>query len=284
MWRFLSLASVGLLVAALLAVPAEAGHGGGGHGGGGHGGGFHGGGFHGGGMHLGGIHPGGMHLGGIHPGFFGGGLSGVSRGAFSGVNRAFVPNGVRIGTLNANIFARNLAGFRRFPNFNRAAFGFRGFFPFGWYGYGLGGYGGYGGYGYGGYGGYGYGPTYAGYYAPGAYDDQAVVPATEEAPPKDDAAHILVIVPSDDAEVWFEGVKTKQTGKEREFVSPVLPEGKNFTYEIRAKWTADGKVVEQKRTVQVFANKWMFVDFTQPNPGEMPKAAPEGAEVPKVPE
>jgi len=72
-----------------------------------------------------------------------------------------------------------------------------------------------------------------------------------------------VIVPSTDAEVWFQGVKTSQTGTVREFVSPSLTPGNNYSYEVRARWTLpSGKVVNQSRTVRVRAGTRATIDFT----------------------
>jgi len=96
----------------------------------------------------------------------------------------------------------------------------RGFGGGGFYGF-YGGYG-YGGYGYGGYGYGGYGHGYAGYdYPDYVTDDGAPV-------------HVTVQVPAD-AEVWFNEVKTQQTGTTRRFVSPPLAPG-NYRYDIRASW------------------------------------------------
>lgn len=50
-------------------------------------------------------------------------------------------------------------------------------------------------------------------------------------------------------------------------MSPALPAGKNFTYEIKARWMENGKPVEQTRSIHVQANAWQVVDFTKP---EMP--------------
>jgi len=79
----------------------------------------------------------------------------------------------------------------------------------------------------------------------------------------DDTASMQVIVPSTDAEVWFQGVKTSQTGTVREFVSPSLTPGNNYSYEVRARWTLpSGKVVNQSRTVRVRAGTRATIDFT----------------------
>ncbi|HEY7424470.1 MAG TPA: TIGR03000 domain-containing protein [Gemmataceae bacterium] len=255
-----------LAVASLmLASGAVLAHGGGGHGGGGHGGGGHGG--HGGIGHVGGI----GHIGGFNRGI---GLGGFNRGfGFSGFSRG-------LGYGNGLLFGRG---------YNLGLFGLGGL----GYGLGYGGFGlGYGGYGYpfSNYGssfGYpyvnGYPYTNSGfsngypgggylYGAPGitGYSSSYTPQQQAQAPAKDDAAHLLVIVP-ENAELWFNGAKTSRTGPQREFVSPPLTPGKSYTYEVKARWMQDGKPVEQTRNVHVQANSWQQVDLTRP---EKP-AAPE---------
>jgi uncharacterized protein (TIGR03000 family) len=65
-------------------------------------------------------------------------------------------------------------------------------------------------------------------------------------------AAITVQVPQG-ASLWFDGAKTSQTGSLRSFVSPPLQAGQNYAYDVRARWTENGKVREEKRTVQVRA-------------------------------
>jgi uncharacterized protein (TIGR03000 family) len=64
-----------------------------------------------------------------------------------------------------------------------------------------------------------------------------------------------------DAELWFEGDKTTQTGTERAFVSPPLRPSQDFTYDIHARWKEGTKVVDQTRHVQVHAGRGIMVDF-----------------------
>ena len=108
----------------------------------------------------------------------------------------------------------------------------------GWYGPG---------YGYAGYApGYRYyGPDPAAYVRPSFYYDPAPIPPQSVNQP----VYVNVQVPAD-AEVWFAGNKTDQTGTTRRFVSPPLPPGYNYTYDVVARWMKDGQPVEEKRTVQ----------------------------------
>jgi len=158
----------------------------------------------------------------------------------------------------------------------------------GYYGGYRGGY--YGGYGHYGYGRYGYGsyPYYGGYgwrsggypyygyssyYQPGYVydystptyvypDDSGVVTrgAGSYAPANDNSAMLHVRVPGN-AQVWVEGEATRQSGPERDFVSPPLQPDKTYQYEIRARWMQDGKPVVRTKTVTVHANETKNVDF-----------------------
>ncbi|HZY86783.1 MAG TPA: TIGR03000 domain-containing protein [Gemmataceae bacterium] len=149
----------------------------------------------------------------------------------------------------------------------------------GWgYGSGYGGMG-YGGYGWGnsgyyrpGYGGYGnsyFAPGYVSsgtpvlpgnttsfYYAPGAQLGGAGAAADPN------AAVIDVRVPAD-AQVWFDGDATQQRGGDRLFTSPALEPGKNYHYDVKVRWTQNGKPVERTRRVDVRAGQHTTVDFTQ---------------------
>jgi uncharacterized protein (TIGR03000 family) len=193
-------------------------------GGGGHGGGGHGGGGHGGGHGgFGGGHHGGGFGGGHHHGGFGGG------------------------------------GFGGFGGF--------GFFPF----YGLYGYPGYYGGGYGYYGGgypyyYGYPGSYGYGYSPygsvipyyggrGYYNAPQVVS-------NDRPVQIIVRVP-ENAVVYFNGIKTNETGPVREFVSPAIEPGYDYEYQIQATWkNSNGQDVTRSVTRTVHAGESINVDFT----------------------
>jgi uncharacterized protein (TIGR03000 family) len=74
-------------------------------------------------------------------------------------------------------------------------------------------------------------------------------PASTLATSSGRAAYLVVETPLQ-ADVWLEGVKSKQTGTTRLFVSPPLTPGQ-YAYEVRARWTEDGREVEQKQEVTV---------------------------------
>jgi uncharacterized protein (TIGR03000 family) len=79
-----------------------------------------------------------------------------------------------------------------------------------------------------------------------------------------DSVRLNVRLPDPNAEVWVEGKLTNQRGTLREFVSPPLNPDKSYTYDVRARWTENGKDVERTRTVPVRANGNITVDFTAP--------------------
>jgi uncharacterized protein (TIGR03000 family) len=293
----LALAAAGLMLCCGLpasAAPPGGGHGGGGHGGGGHGGGGHGGGGHGGAGHGGGFSHGSMGSGHAAGGFNAG--HGFAHGSPGGAG--FRPGGTGSfhssgGFNHSHGFAHGGSGahFRGAPGFAHRGY-YPGFYGFD-YGYGLGGWG---------YPGY-YPARYYDYfpqYSPDVYSDNysaATYSAdaySSSAPPGDYRAFsspdssvqapqdpygpdpnfvmIGVRVPPD-AEIWFEGQKTSQTGSFREFFSPPLDSDKSYTYEIRAKWFQDGTAVEQTRTVAVRAGQHVGVDFLAPPPRSKPAQA-----------
>jgi len=82
-------------------------------------------------------------------------------------------------------------------------------------------------------------------------------PRTEQ-----NAALVNVRLPDPNAEVWIDGKKTQSKGTVREFESPPLDPGKNYTYEVKARWTENGKDREVTKTVPVRANGVATADFT----------------------
>jgi uncharacterized protein (TIGR03000 family) len=268
-----------------------AGHGGGGHGGGGHGGGGHGGfGGHGGGGHGGfGGHVGhsgfGGHVG--HSGFSGhSGFHGAPIGHFHGVGRAGhdFGRGRHDFGRDRHDFGRDRHDFGRDRHdFGRGGHN-RGWF-FGSYYPGLYGYGGYPYYGsslypdagyYGpwsytdyGYDGSSYGPAYDTFSSNTDYDSGPMYQdgGYATALSSDNIAHLTVRVPPG-AQVWFENQTTNQKGAVRNFVSPALAPGRDYTYDIRATWLQSGRTVDQKREVAVHAGSRVTVDFTQPVAGQ----------------
>jgi uncharacterized protein (TIGR03000 family) len=73
-------------------------------------------------------------------------------------------------------------------------------------------------------------------------------------------AYIDLQVP-ESAEMWFQGVKTRQTGGLRKFESPPLPSGQAFAYEIRVRWTANGREMTRQHRLTVRRGDWWRVNL-----------------------
>jgi uncharacterized protein (TIGR03000 family) len=133
------------------------------------------------------------------------------------------------------------------------------------------------------YGYYSYSPSYWGGYYPSysyvpsyydsGYPSMTYVPesgsysygATQPMTSDPNRASVDIRVPKADAEVFFEGSKTSQTGTDRAFISPPLQPGSNYTYEVQARWFENGKEVTRTRRVPVRAGERVTVDFTRPD-------------------
>lgn len=76
-----------------------------------------------------------------------------------------------------------------------------------------------------------------------------------------------------DAEVWLEGQKMRSIGAVRRYRTPPLNPAKGYVYEVRVRWPADGKMVEDIRHTSIRAGATVHVDFTQP---ELPVPRPAG--------
>jgi uncharacterized protein (TIGR03000 family) len=79
----------------------------------------------------------------------------------------------------------------------------------------------------------------------------------------DNIGRVHVRVPAN-ARVWVDGEATRQKGTDRDFMTPPLRSGSEFTYSIKAQWNQDGRNVERIRQVRVKANDTANVDFTAP--------------------
>jgi uncharacterized protein (TIGR03000 family) len=86
-------------------------------------------------------------------------------------------------------------------------------------------------------------------------------------------AALRVLLPAD-AELWVGDSPTAQRGADRQFVTPPLEGGRNLVYEIRARWTEQGRAVERTRTVRVFPGDRVTVDFLTPPAGPEVLPAP----------
>jgi uncharacterized protein (TIGR03000 family) len=132
------------------------------------------------------------------------------------------------------------------------------------------------------YGPYGAGAVYQGPYGPGVVNPAVMnggpspattSPGTFVTPspePRPNTATVDVLVADPNAELWVNGNKAEQTGPARTFVTPELENGKPYNYEIRAKWTQNGKQYDQKRTVTVRAGEQVGLTFAVDDRVSMP--------------
>lgn len=99
------------------------------------------------------------------------------------------------------------------------------------------------------------------YAASGTFSTTLPAPAL---PPSGEHLTLSVKVPHTTADVYVEGVKTTQTGTDRLFESPPLDAGKQFRYELIARWVEDGVRVERKKVVTGKPGEVITVDFNAP--------------------
>lgn len=88
-------------------------------------------------------------------------------------------------------------------------------------------------------------------------------------------ALIRVLVPSPNANLWFDNTPMPQQGSCRLFVSPPLDRGKTYTYTVKASWLERGRKVSREKLVKVRPGRETVVDFTVPEaPAEQPLTPP----------
>jgi uncharacterized protein (TIGR03000 family) len=104
-------------------------------------------------------------------------------------------------------------------------------------------------------------------------------PGTARAAPGSQAAasgpvSITLYVPAG-AEVWFDGTKTVQTGSVRHFVSPSLPEGRDYAYQLRVRWQDGGRPVDRTRRLEVRAGDRITLGYAGMSAAPVAYAAPD---------
>jgi uncharacterized protein (TIGR03000 family) len=96
-------------------------------------------------------------------------------------------------------------------------------------------------------------------------------PSEPAKPPKrpkpEPTAHITIKVPAG-AEIWFDDTKMTETGPVRQFYTPPLERGREYSYQVRLRWQQEGRPLTQTHEVVVTAGSHIIVDFTQPEPTE----------------
>ena len=92
------------------------------------------------------------------------------------------------------------------------------------------------------------------YVSPSEYYSSAVV---------DQRARIHLQVPLG-ARVWFDNEKTAQTSSSRDFITPPLPAGREYSYTVRVEWTENGDKRESTRRIGIHAGDRVSLDMSNP--------------------
>lgn len=101
---------------------------------------------------------------------------------------------------------------------------------------------------------------------PGKAEADAAIPVLpksdevrEENPTNQSAAMLRIVVPAE-ATLWLEDMKTKQVGRQRQFVTPPLEGNLPYAYRVKACWEQDGHLMTQEKNIVVRGGeKWMVV-------------------------
>jgi uncharacterized protein (TIGR03000 family) len=102
----------------------------------------------------------------------------------------------------------------------------------------------------------------------------------QDSPPSD-KAWIQVLLPTEDAVLIIGKSPTEKKGKDRLFESPSISKDKEYSYQVTATWTVEGKEHKEVRVVHIKAGVKSVLDFTKPE--ERPKdkdAPPKDKDVP----
>jgi len=112
--------------------------------------------------------------------------------------------------------------------------------------------------------GFGFGLNAFGYLSPFprlATPSVSVIPTST--PVAASCCRVDVRLPRADAELWVNKTKTATAGAERTFETPELTDGREFRYEVEARWVRNGVAMTAARSVVVAGGRSVSVDFTQ---------------------
>ena len=79
----------------------------------------------------------------------------------------------------------------------------------------------------------------------------------------DQRVRIHLQVPAS-ASVSFDDEKTNQTGSSRDFITPPLPNGKEYSYAVRVEWTENGQKMESTRRISIHSGDRVSLDMSKP--------------------
>jgi uncharacterized protein (TIGR03000 family) len=72
---------------------------------------------------------------------------------------------------------------------------------------------------------------------------------------------IHVMLPTEDAKLYFDDYQCKKTGKDRSFRSPALEAGKRYSYKVVAVWVEKGSEVTHETKIVFSAGEDVAIDF-----------------------
>jgi uncharacterized protein (TIGR03000 family) len=90
-------------------------------------------------------------------------------------------------------------------------------------------------------------------------------PSTDrEASSNDSARATIELRVPGNARVWFNGKRTRQGGRVRDYYTSELRPGKEYAYDLRVRWRdRGGKAHQEERTVRVRAGERINLDLTR---------------------
>jgi uncharacterized protein (TIGR03000 family) len=108
---------------------------------------------------------------------------------------------------------------------------------------------------------------WSGYRTHHDWPSEPAKPRKVERPKPEPTAHITIKVP-EGAEIWFDDTKMTETGPVRQFYTPPLERGREYSYQVRLRWQQEGRPLTQTHEVVVTAGTHITVDFTKREPTE----------------
>lgn len=107
------------------------------------------------------------------------------------------------------------------------------------------------------------------------YTPKNQLPLPGGAAPSPNRGTVIVKLPAD-AKLFAEGKELALTSGERAFVTPELPQGREYNYTFRVEYDRGGRTLSESRTVSVTPGKVSTVEFNELAKGDpIPKAMPE---------
>ncbi|HEY2910084.1 MAG TPA: TIGR03000 domain-containing protein [Gemmataceae bacterium] len=95
---------------------------------------------------------------------------------------------------------------------------------------------------------------------------ETLAPVVQEPPPLAERSclYLSLKVPQPTAEIIVGGIKTLQTGTDRLYESPPLEAGKEYAYEITARWVEGGATIERKKRAVGKPGEVIRLDLSAP--------------------